>query len=281
MAIPLTEATRKQRAYNGAVNKSVRVANRLDDAAIRKVYLLLKQARANLNAAILDATGWDATYLPRLRNEVNRIFADFQTKHKADFERLQLEVENAATQLVKDPLMRIGYDVGTPMLPSDLTTVMADFHAGQIKGLADEAIAKITTELQLGILSGAKKEDVLKGIAKLLPSPAGAGTITGRATRIVRTEVNRFHAMVTQVRMEQAQKQVPGLKKYWLTAGDERVRDTHVQAGIDYGPENAIPIDEPFMVGGYAAMYPRDPALPVGEVVNCRCRQVPVVPEVE
>lgn len=54
--------------------------------------------------------------------------------------------------------------------------------------------------------------------------------------------------------------------KSWLTAEDDRVRDTHMEA------ENAgaIPMDEPFMVGGYETMYPGGTGDP-GEDINCRC----------
>ena len=57
---------------------------------------------------------------------------------------------------------------------------------------------------------------------------------------------------------------VPGVRKQWVTAGDERVRDAHQWLdGV------IVPIDEKFYVDGDSAMAPggfADPAL------NCNCR---------
>jgi len=275
--MPLKRA--QKTAWDASNRKNIRIADRLDLAAQKRVLSLLRKARLEINHAIADATGFDAQTLPALRAEVERAMDNFRATYVAGYGATEDTVEAAATAAVNGPLAKLKIDISSPMLPSDLTTVMADFHADQITGIAQSAKERITTELQLGVMRGAKKDDVIKSIAKVLPSAAGAGTIGGRATRIVRTEVNRLHAMVTQLRMEQAAEQVPELKKYWLTAGDDRVRDTHIKAGEDYSPDNAIPVDEPFIVGGLEAMYPRDPSLPAGEVINCRCRSVPVVDE--
>lgn len=54
--------------------------------------------------------------------------------------------------------------------------------------------------------------------------------------------------------------------KSWLTAGDERVRETHADAD-----GQTVPIDQPFDVGGEQAQYPGDPDLSDEESLNCRC----------
>lgn len=56
--------------------------------------------------------------------------------------------------------------------------------------------------------------------------------------------------------------------KEWCTMRDERVRGTHVEA--DYSVKQ---IDEPFIVGGYEMMFPKDSSLGAGpeEIINCRC----------
>lgn len=43
-------------------------------------------------------------------------------------------------------------------------------------------------------------------------------------------------------------------------------RETHIEAD-----GQTVPADEPFIVGGYEADYPGDPALPDEELVNCNC----------
>jgi hypothetical protein len=54
--------------------------------------------------------------------------------------------------------------------------------------------------------------------------------------------------------------------KVWLTAGDERVRDTHADAD---GQE--VPVDQPFQVGDDFLAYPGDPSGSDAETINCRC----------
>jgi hypothetical protein len=61
---------------------------------------------------------------------------------------------------------------------------------------------------------------------------------------------------------------VPGVKKRWITAEDDRVRDAHRWLdGI------AVPLDEKFYVDGDSAYAPGGFSLPELNV-NCRCELV-------
>jgi hypothetical protein len=59
------------------------------------------------------------------------------------------------------------------------------------------------------------------------------------------------------------------LRKSWLTAGDEAVRDTHREAGERYA-DDPIPLDENFEVGDDSMEAPGLGDLPE-ENINCRC----------
>lgn len=56
--------------------------------------------------------------------------------------------------------------------------------------------------------------------------------------------------------------------KRWDAILDDKTRDDHVEVN-----GAVVPIDEPFIVGGYEMMYPGDESLGAGpeEIVNCRC----------
>jgi SPP1 gp7 family putative phage head morphogenesis protein len=58
----------------------------------------------------------------------------------------------------------------------------------------------------------------------------------------------------------------------WLTARDERVRDTHAAA-----EGQRVAIGSAFQVGGASLRFPADPQGPPGEIINCRCTVIPVV----
>lgn len=56
--------------------------------------------------------------------------------------------------------------------------------------------------------------------------------------------------------------------KQWHTIMDGRERATHAIAN-----GQIVPIDQPFIIGGYRMMFPRDTryGAPVREIINCRC----------
>jgi len=58
--------------------------------------------------------------------------------------------------------------------------------------------------------------------------------------------------------------------KMWVTRRDDRVRDAHREA--DY---QTVPVGQPFIVGGFAMMFPGDSAAPIYLTANCRCVIVP------
>lgn len=64
--------------------------------------------------------------------------------------------------------------------------------------------------------------------------------------------------------------------KYWDSSGsDGRTRSAHLEAEEQHS--DGIPFDQPFIVGGRAMMWPRDPAGGASQVINCRCRLKTIV----
>ena len=58
-------------------------------------------------------------------------------------------------------------------------------------------------------------------------------------------------------------------EKGWLSTIDNRTRRTHRDAD-----GQRVPLDRPFIVGGFPGMFPGAPELPVEEVANCRCSMI-------
>jgi len=62
--------------------------------------------------------------------------------------------------------------------------------------------------------------------------------------------------------------------KIWIhSRGPGLRRPSHVAAESVYRSA-PVPIDQPFMIDGYALMYPRDPSGPPEEIINCQCLQI-------
>lgn len=80
----------------------------------------------------------------------------------------------------------------------------------------------------------------------------------------VRTEVNNIGNLARQNAASLSGKK----HKSWKAFGDNKVRPTHKKAA-----GQTVPINEPFIVGGYKLMFPCDTSLGAGaeEIVNCRC----------
>lgn len=85
-----------------------------------------------------------------------------------------------------------------------------------------------------------------------------------RAERAARNNTN---SLCNCGRLETLKRQ--GFKrKVWRTVMDGRERPTHAAAN-----GQTVPIDQPFIVGGYKMMFPRDVTYgaPAQEIMNCRC----------
>jgi hypothetical protein len=87
-----------------------------------------------------------------------------------------------------------------------------------------------------------------------------------QAERVVRTEATAA-ANFAQTQAAQSIFPPEQLQKEWIASFDDRVRDTHSEAGS----ENPIPANDAFIVGGQPMMFPGDPAGGAAECINCRC----------
>lgn len=87
------------------------------------------------------------------------------------------------------------------------------------------------------------------------------------ANRAEKAARNNTNSLCSCQRLERLKQQ--GYKyKRWNTIMDGRERPTHAIAN-----GQTVPIDEPFIVGGYRMMFPRDVTYgaPAREIMNCRC----------
>lgn len=98
---------------------------------------------------------------------------------------------------------------------------------------------------------------------------------SGRALTIARTETLSAVSMGQNLKVQEFKQQFPReaakMKRMWITAQDDRVRDTHISNdGV------SVEIGEKFPNG---LEYPRDPSGDASEVINCRCTSIEYFPE--
>lgn len=88
-----------------------------------------------------------------------------------------------------------------------------------------------------------------------------------RALEIALNETNWIYNYITHQNLVASGQ----LTHTWSTQKDEKVRLSHI--AVD---DVTLPINRPFIVGGYEMMFPLDDSrgAPVSEIINCRCVEI-------
>ena len=126
---------------------------------------------------------------------------------------------------------------------------------------------KINAETLQGILQGESMDKIAKRIMNVQTMNKDA------AIRSARTIVTGAECKGRQDSYQRAKDDGIILRKYWLATYDKRARDWHKEAGNKYNEDNAIEIDEFFVVDGEDMLHPGDSEHGAGghNIYNCRC----------
>lgn len=250
--------------------------------AIRAMVGQLQNLRKSIRQNLLNAS--DPLAQSAINDtiaEINELVSLWQSSATADTRTaLQSAFEGGLIDATPEGL-------GIPSLvTSELLQTMLDFSADLIQGVADDMRVKISTRLRLAAMGDVSLFQTMKDISSVLGVKTVDGVwglfnrpdvvqgVAARAEAILRTELTRMYSQATIMRGEQISELYPDLsaRKWWDATSDNRTRPTHRAAGNTYGPDNAIPIDQPFIVGGVEMKQPGDPSAPGRETINCRCR---------
>lgn len=158
---------------------------------------------------------------------------------------------------------------GAPVVPSEyVAKVEARIRASDLPLDVHRDVREMLTGPLASRLDGRPDRGALKAsLRKSLRAPRERSPYRAAVNRIARTETTSLFGYATQAKL--ASEGVPGRK--WVPRLDARTRDSHRAAS-----GQVVAVDEPFMVGGYAMMYPGDPAAPASETASCRCVMVAV-----
>lgn len=139
-----------------------------------------------------------------------------------------------------------------------------------------------TPEHVFDVIAGEMAEGVNlgEGIPKLAARVEQTLSVTGtarwqnRAVTVARTEAIGALNAARSDAFEAFAEDVDGpLERVWIATDDSRTRPTHALAD-----GQRVPLGQPFIVGGFPAMFPGDPSLPPEESANCRCTLILVEP---
>jgi hypothetical protein len=176
-----------------------------------------------------------------------------------------LKTMDTATEQLSEEL---GRDPEDPMtMPPSAAMQFLAARENRISGVAQETFDGIRAQIQAGLDAGETTAQLADRVRA-----AFNGASKERAMRIAITETAAAYGHARQKGMEQA-----GVRyKRWLTSGGDNVRPTHREAN-----NQAVPVSEPYRVGGENLMHPGDPAGSAANVINCYCVSVAVPPEDE
>ena len=162
---------------------------------------------------------------------------DVQTTNNRDFTRLHVSV------LGVDPL------ISQPYLQEEVALFTRQ-NVRLIRALREQEMNQVETILAQGIPAGRTNAQLAADLRKR------AGITDRRARLIARDQASKFNGRLTQLRQQEA-----GVESYtWVTAGDERVRPTHMA-----NDRKIFRWDDPPAETGHP-----------GNDVNCRCVAIPV-----
>lgn len=119
------------------------------------------------------------------------------------------------------------------------------------------------------LLEGFEQGESIPELAERLRQ--SANMTARRGVLVARTQVNEASNAGS---FAVAQASGLQMKKEWIATPDLRTRPTHLAAD-----GQRVDLNEPFIVGGFSAMFPAAPSLPPAERYNCRCTVGYVMPD--
>lgn len=130
----------------------------------------------------------------------------------------------------------------------------------------DEVFDLVAGQVAAGVTLGEDVTDLTARVDSVL-SLTDSERWPNRAVVIARTEaLGALNGSRQDAFVALAEEGGEELERMWLSTVDHRTRASHREAD---GQRTGL--SDPFMVGGFALMFPGDPAGPPGEVIQCRC----------
>lgn len=234
---------------------------------------LLKQAEASIIATLAGAPSeWESFFLPQLQQSIKQSMLAFSEGYSQTLLQGADQMKAAGVALVDAPLAAGGARIAAvlPEVNIRQLAAMRSFMTDRITDIGLSVANKINSEIGLVAIGAQPQSTAVSNIQRLLKNGSRSRAIT-----ITRTELGRIYSMAADERFRQAKRLVPGLKKEWLKSGKR-----HSRTGHDAIHGQVRDVDKVFTLpNGTQLMYPRDPAAPAAETINCGCESLPHIEE--
>lgn len=260
--------SQREKAFRAARASVLKFRTQIQRATATEITSLLKEAQANIRAILASApSDYQRWALPELQKSIAQALDEFERRASSQIASAAGTSWDAGQRLVTAPIEAGGVRIAAmlPEIDTRQLTAMRSFMTSRIKNISSTVAGRINAQLGLVIIGAQGPSDAIASVAGLIEGGRG------RAITIVRTELGRAFSVAANDRLSEAAERLPGLKRQWRRSGKIHSRLHH--DSID-GQIRAA--DEPFTLGnGVQIMFPRDPAAPVAETINCGCEAIP------
>lgn len=229
---------------------------------------LAKAERDIKNMLAATPSDYKQWQLVQLQRSVKRALIDIEPALETGLQSGLTAAWGAGRDLIDHPLAAAGVDITADLVAIDTRKLLAmrAFTTERIRDVTAKLTNRINGELAQVAIGTKTPFEATETVAGLLQSGG-----VKRSGTIVRTQLGQAFSVAAQERKEQAAAIVPGLKKQWRRSGKLHSRYEH-----DAIDGQIRDVDKPFdLPNGVSLMHPRDPAAPVGEIINCGCSSIP------
>lgn len=252
----------QERAWIKAEIAAQAERKQLLDATHDDIVALLIKARDSIALMLASQpSDYQQWRLTALSMEVDRILGSFADSGGSIIGQSVPAAWSGGIAALDKPMAAAGIDVVLPVIDISQLNAMSAFSVDRIKDVGVQAAAKIKTEIGLALIGA---QDISATIDKV--GAIMGETSRSRVTTIVGDNLGSAWETASYRRALQSTDVGVEMIKIWRRSGKIHSRLAH-----DLADGQRQPIDKPFIINGHRIQYPKDPAAPLAEKVNCGC----------
>lgn len=272
--LKLLRRSRREQQFVASFTRFLRQVNGRENREARRLVTIVKTLGRDITARlrVIDPAQFDARALQSLQLSVGEAASEFARQFDSNLDAGIRDAFALGEESTVTGLARINLRVALPSVDPALLESLLAFKGSLVVGAANDFAAAINGEISRGVVGGLRPDQVIRNLRLRVFGPAR--TIDGhvgrlprpifRAINTARTEIGRAYSAARQQRIVQLAKEIPGVQKEWVTVIDGRERGSHTAAD-----GQVVLWNRSFLVGGVRLAFPRDPAGPASEVINC------------
>lgn len=212
-----------------------------------------------------EKDGKEASRLQRLLNDISTDLHDLNNSQPS----LPKHLTEIFTKNFDDGknMLKSATGVSIDLLDRDVIyhSAVSDLGKVALKKNQRAVVTNVRNGITQSIVQGETYEKMTLRVKDVLEQNAN------NAMRIARTETNRVANGAREIVMEKAHDLGINIKKKWISAKDDRTRESHAMLN-----DEVREINEAFSNG---LQRPGDPNGSAAEVINCRCTMISVLPD--